>query len=118
MKAVSAAFVAGLLGVLIGSLAAQAPRGLDGPPADSPAGVLYAGPVEALSLTDGNQPQLGATVRVYEDWVLLVESGQFIPRERVAMLVAGRDGVRRGERDFGTDPGQDRPARSDTFRED
>lgn len=119
MRLVGAAFVAGLLGVLIGSLAAQAPR--DDRPAVSDSCLIYEGPVE-LIIKDSDDP-LEAVVtgnaRVYDGWVMLTETRRLIPREQVQMLAFDTPVERgaEGRDDFGTAPGEEQPRRK-TFRED
>ncbi|HEX6987074.1 MAG TPA: hypothetical protein VF170_16970 [Planctomycetaceae bacterium] len=119
MKAVGIAFTAGLLGMLIGSLAAQ-PQTEDfaaDPSDDSLDEVLYEGRVESISLASGGTiGDAGETARVYDSWIFLADSRRFVPREQIAVAAFQRDGDARPE-DFGTEPEGDRPRRR-TFRED
>ena len=120
MKGIGVAFAAGLLGTLIGSLAAQAP-GTGIHHGDGSRGYLSEGDIEVLRW---RLPDLGdvetlesGNARVYENWVL-VDGTRFIPREQVQMLKL-RSGEEQGAaRDFGDDPKPTRPGRPDTFRED
>jgi hypothetical protein len=131
MKAVGIAFAAGVLGVLIGTLAAQGPADPVRP--GSEAGIfLYEGQVEALSIEPERDQVIDhGTVRVYENWVLLVEERRFVPREDVRLLKFQQEGGDRRSGDFGdrprrnrdNDPSadrpQDRPGRKpNTFQED
>lgn len=117
MRLVGAAFVAGMLGVLIGSLAAQAPR-------DDQLGVvrddiIFEGNAEVI--LDEDHPAervLEGNARVSESWVVMTDTGIMIPREQVRM-VTGREGVDQNEpaEDFGNTPGETTPRRK-PFRED
>ena len=114
MKAVGAAFVAGLLGVLIGSLAAQGPEDVVRP-GEAVDRFLYEGEIELLAFGERENVDRGI-VRVYPDWVLHVEERRFIPREQVQQLkFRAPEGA---GRDFGADPEGGRPARPDRFRAD
>ena len=120
MKAAGIAFVAGLLGVLLGSLAAQAPREIVPGPLDGR--VIYEGRGE-IEVNRGRDTTetLPGEIRVYDHWVLAKDRGQLIPREQVVRV----DTDRRGHpaEDFGdnpqpgTLPPAERP-RPGTFRED
>ena len=115
MKSVGSAFVAGLLGVVIGSLTAQE-RPTDNEPADNrplPAGAIYAGTVEAISLDRGEILGEGERVVVFDGWVFLPNLRQFYPREEVAVLTLNRTDPRPAD-DFGDQPGSERRG----FRED
>jgi len=121
MKGIGIAFVAGLLGTLIGSLAAQAPDEAVRPGTEVDR-FLYEGPIAALTY----ESERGETerfdrgvVRIYPDWVLDVARRRFIPRDRIVELqIRDLPGLGAPAEDFGDDPKPTRPGRPDTFRED
>ena len=113
MKTVGAAFVAGLLGMLLGSLTAQNPPEESPPPQDD--GVLHAGPIETITLGSGNtMGEPGVRAELRENWVRLTDTNQFIPREQIAVVTFARNPA---AGDFGDQPGDNRPDRRG-FRED
>lgn len=119
MRLVGAAFVAGMLGVLIGSLAAQAPR--DDPFESRGDDLIYEGPVEVvLKVSDDPiEAVLTGDGRVYEGWVMLTETRRLIPRDQIQMVafdVVGERAVEERE-NFGNAPGETAPRRK-PFRED
>ena len=110
MKAIGAAFVAGVLGVLVGSLAAQGPDAAGGLQED----VIFEGPVavEVLPAVPGGKQD--GQARVSEGWVYLTEKRILIPREQILAVTAGEAG-----RDFGEAPDAERQEeRRRRFRED
>lgn len=120
MKGIGIAFVAGLLGTLIGSLAAQAPDEAVRPGSEVDR-FLYEGEIVSLVFEGVGERESAdrGVVRVYPDWVLDVEQRRFIARERVLELqFRDAPGADAPARDFGDDPKPARPGRPDTFRED
>ena len=116
MKAVGSAFVAGLLGVVIGSLTAQEPAEDDSANRSLPAGAIRTGTIEAMSLNSGGILGEGEPVVIYDGWVFLPNTRQFIPREQIAILTFERND-REPADDFGNSPDDDRRQRRG-FRED
>lgn len=110
MKAVGAAFVAGMLGVLLGSLAAQGPDGSFDRPTG--AGLIHEGPLELATFgTDPRSPNVleGGVARVYPGWVALPgERGsmRFIPSDQIVTLTF-RGEADRNRGDFDAPPGAD-----------
>ncbi len=128
MRAVGVAFVAGLLGVVIGSLSAQAPEEFGAGPGGG--GPIFEGEIDLFSYrsvtADGREAPVtvpaGTIVQVHPGWVYLPERRMFISSERAGSLsfrgAGGRNAAAERGDDFGTTPNGARPANPGTFRED
>jgi hypothetical protein len=121
MKGVGIAFATGLLGMLVGSLAAQPFGPVASQPFEPVAGpsserLLYEGSVEVVLKRDDPLELLepiAGQARVYDGWVLL-PNRQIIPREQIRTILLQANPP---AQDFGVDPTVDRP-RPRGFRED
>ncbi len=124
MKTSIAVLAVGLLGVLVGSLAAQQPGG-ESLRAPDRNGIIFDGNAEVvLEAEDVLRAVSRGRVRVYDGWVV-IEGDRIVPRERVREINLNPDGQRN---DFGDrpdtdpsaapEPSQDSPPKRRPFRED
>lgn len=123
MKTTLAVMLVGLMGVLVGSLAAQPPDHERLTP--NRGGIIFEGTAEVIiAAEDISQGISRGNIRVYDGWVV-IEGKQIVPRQEVRAIILA-DADRRG--DFGDQPGanpnkdagrsQDAPPKRRPFRED